>query len=514
MMKYILSVLLVVFIWGGVAEAQAPTGYYTRTDCSNLSTPVTNGVVCLQTTTTGGRTAGYEYYWTGAEWALQPAAAIENTPAGNIAATTVQAAINELDTETPKLAGTNFFTSDNTFEDGDGFVIGNAAEGTKRFRFDASGISGGATRTYTAPDANGEISILGQTISGSEMVANTVTATQIDETDDYAFSGTVFPEVVFASLPASGNAGVFTWVTDCESLTSCDSGGGSTRILHHDDGTGWIPIFSSASTPDLAAVMGAGNTYYGAISPATGMIVGKDSNHYGVWYYDETQGLKFQCVELGVVGDCNKDIFLNSGYSRNIYDSAGQSVWRLTESTGRVTFPTASKQPLKTVYIDAGAFSTDGTQCATPAEAALNTNKPKTWYIICTDNDAGRMTAKVTMPASWNGGTIRVRPSWFSQDSVATNIVQSWSGQCVRDGDAVADVATTGEQNATLTFESEAAETQKAFTAAITLQGTCAGGATIFLTGDIDATGTTYATMANARFLGAQIEYGISGESD
>lgn len=520
-MKYILAIALLLGVGLNLADAQTQIGFYARTDCSSLSTPVTNGVVCLQLTTTGGRTAGREYYWNGAAWAPFPAAAIANTPSGNLAATDVQAALDELQTDIDTRAavgGTNFFTNDNTFEDGDGFKIGNAADGTRRFRFDASGISGGATRTYVAPDSNGTLALTTSNVaSATALASNPVDcAAQGAYADTIAANGDLTCDILI--------------VTSTNDPTADDDTGDGyivgTRWINTTDDTEWVAVDVTAATavwqcttcdgttPGLTAVMTVENTYYGATSPATGMIVGKDSNHYGVWYYDETEGLKFECVELGVVGDCNKDVHLNSGFSRSIFDSSGQAVWRLSESTGRVTFPTASKQPLKTVYLDAGSFSTDGTQCAAPAEAALNTNKPKTWSITCTDNDAGRMTAKVTMPASWNGGTIRVRPSWFSQDSVATNIVQSWFGQCVRDGDAVADVATTGEQNATLTFESEANETQKAFTAAITLQGTCAGGATIFLTGDIDATGTTYVTMANARFLGVQIEYGISGESD
>lgn len=49
--------------------------------------------------------------WNGTAWVTLPAAtaaAISNTPAGSIAATTVQAAINELDSEKAALAGANF----------------------------------------------------------------------------------------------------------------------------------------------------------------------------------------------------------------------------------------------------------------------------------------------------------------------------------------------------------------------------------------------------------------------
>lgn len=46
-----------------------------------------------------------------------------------------------------------------------------------------------ADRTVTIPNASGEVSLLGQTISGSEMDNNTVGPTQIDETANYTWTG-------------------------------------------------------------------------------------------------------------------------------------------------------------------------------------------------------------------------------------------------------------------------------------------------------------------------------------
>ena len=53
---------------------------------------------------------------------------------------------------------------------------------------------------------------------------------------------------------------------------------------------------------------------------------------------------------------------------------------------GKYTYGAAYK-PLKSVWFGAGSLSTDGTQCAAPAEATINSG-PKIWTIICTDNDA------------------------------------------------------------------------------------------------------------------------------
>lgn len=72
--------------------------------------------------------------WTGAAWSTLPAAtaaATANTPAGNIASTTVQAAINELDTEKVSLTGNETIAGIKTFSSAiAGSITGNAATAT------------------------------------------------------------------------------------------------------------------------------------------------------------------------------------------------------------------------------------------------------------------------------------------------------------------------------------------------------------------------------------------------
>lgn len=49
------------------ASAQ-DTGWLTASNCGSVSNPRPNGTICLQTSTTGGRTAGHFYRWNGASW--------------------------------------------------------------------------------------------------------------------------------------------------------------------------------------------------------------------------------------------------------------------------------------------------------------------------------------------------------------------------------------------------------------------------------------------------------------
>jgi hypothetical protein len=166
--------------------------------------------------------------------------------------------------------------------------------------------------------------------------------------------------------------------------------------------------------------------------------------------------------------------------------------------------------PHRSLWISASSFSSDLTQCAIATEAVLNTGLPITWSTTCTDNDSGRMQTDIPMPGNWDGGTIKVRYYVYSTTSQSTVVAYSTSGQCVRSGDAVAAVATTGEVTTSLTFTSVANQEINGLSSAITLQGTCAAYAHVYLHTDVDATATT-ATMANVRFKGLRIEYGITG---
>jgi len=168
----------------------------------------------------------------------------------------------------------------------------------------------------------------------------------------------------------------------------------------------------------------------------------------------------------------------------------------------------------KSVYIPAGAMEVSG-GCTLNAAAALLTNGPRLVTISCTDADADSIEFDWVMPDGWNGGTITVELNAFSIGNNTTEVFEmDVAGQCVRSGDSVAAHATTGEQAATITWGAAANREQHATTAAITLQGTCAGGAHVYMRGQTDSTATTMTPMSDLRILGAKMMYGISSGSD
>lgn len=99
----------------------------------------------------------------------------------------------------------------------------------------------------------------------------------------------------------------------------------------------WVQIYPAPGsvTPTLSSVLAAGNSYFGATSPSTGLILGEDANNYGVIYWDlSTGGPKLICVVAGVPRNCNIEYTLNAGYSFKLNDSAGAPAFEYKEGVG------------------------------------------------------------------------------------------------------------------------------------------------------------------------------------
>lgn len=153
---------------------------------------------------------------------------------------------------------------------------------------------------------------------------------------------------------------------------------------------------------------------------------------------------------------------------------------------------------------NAGATSSDGTQCADPAEVTINSG-PKLFTTICTDNDASTIFGSTPMPDSWDGGTVTMEVQYVqtAADTSALNgdiaFMCKGSGETI-DGTYGTEVAL---DNATLTGSNAIDHT---ISAAATPAGTCAGGDTLLWRYQIDATGTTTA-VASLHFLEWKMEY-------
>lgn len=210
-------------------------------------------------------------------------------------------------------------------------------------------------------------------------------------------------------------------------------------------------------------------------------------------------------------GDCDA-----SGEARRVWiqtDAApGAMVWTCRGAAGWAQSGVTSV--LKSMYIGAGAFEVDGTQCTDPAAQIIVASGPKRQTITCADNDSGALYTDFVMPDSWNAGTITVENHWFSASNLSTQVVSTdWTGNCVSSGDPVPVDSATGVQTANVTFGNQTNDERHATSAAITLNGSCLAGDHVYLKGRIRATATT-ATMTNVRFLGIKVVYGINAITD
>ena len=161
------------------------------------------------------------------------------------------------------------------------------------------------------------------------------------------------------------------------------------------------------------------------------------------------------------------------------------------------------------LFIAAAEMDVSGA-CALNATAVLLTNGPKRRTITCTDADADSIEFDFVMPDGWDGGTLTVELALFNVGTNASTLVfeMDFAGQCVQSGVAVAAHSTTGERATTFSLTTTDNVEYHATTATpITLNGSCAAGAHVYMRGQVDATATTMTPIADVKLLGVKIEY-------
>jgi hypothetical protein len=355
------------------------------------------------------------------------------------------------------------------------------------------------------------------TLTGAQVTADTLGPTQIDETAAYALTGVV---------TEAGNRlrGTMT-SADCQSedvpaLAHCFD-----TVLAQDffcplatglcDTPGQLKANLTAANFPAPQSLNSAATYgrfiLGANSQANATIIAcvdnntdgdcTDAGDSGLRaFVDPVDGPTFEAYPAGHLTDN-----IPTGFAK-ITKGSGGEYERLTDA-GVQTY--TNVKPLHSVEPMGHGFGN-----CTYTEGVLNTSKPVTGYFVCTDADADGFDFDWIAPDSWDAGTLTVEIAALSTNATPTgNLVMSCSGQSVRSADVIANRATTGEQTATMTFATTSKE-QHATTAAITLQGTAAAGAHIYMHCDVDATGTT-ATMADVKIIATpKIEYAIGSRSD
>ena len=157
----------------------------------------------------------------------------------------------------------------------------------------------------------------------------------------------------------------------------------------------------------------------------------------------------------------------------------------------------------KTAYWPGHGLTADGTQCANPAKTTINSG-PTLYTVLCADNAASIVYGEAKMPEGWNGGTIEFEMQAV-QTAADTGILDfDFSAQCRGDGDSVNSAWGTA-QNVSITFTTQYDEEQDK-TAAVTPNGSCVSGDTVYWRAVMDATATTTA-VATAHIKGISMEY-------
>lgn len=171
----------------------------------------------------------------------------------------------------------------------------------------------------------------------------------------------------------------------------------------------------------------------------------------------------------------------------------------------------AGYRPLKTVWFGAGSLSTDGAQCANPAEVTINSG-PKIWTIICTDNDASTIYGSIKMPNAWDGGTLIFIHSYIQTASNTAALHGDIAAQCRGNGEAV---SSTWGTEVPIDDAGVTGSNQNDFTASadVTPAGTCVGGDMLYWRYQLDATGTTTA-VATLHHVGFAMKYALTSLSD
>lgn len=332
-----------------------------------------------------------------------------------------------------------------------------------------------------------------------------------------------------------------TWTVDANAITyaKLTSASAASLLLGRGSASGagnWQEVTLGANCTMTGTVLNC--TGGGGNVSNTGTPV---DNQLAVWttasVIEGTPALTYTAgsLDIGAAGTATGKVELNgttSGtitvqpqnaagtYNFNLPTTAGTSGFVLTSAGGGAT-PMAwtdvnTIANVKALYIPAAAMEVEGA-CALGSAAALVTNGPKLSAITCTDTNTDGIDMDWVMPDGWDAGTLIISLVAFSIGNNNGEVLSlNFSGQCVRTGDSVAAfsitsgaTATSGSNvAATITWGNAANREQVGLATALTLGGTCAAGAHVYLHGLVNATASTTAPISDAKILGVKVEYG------
>jgi hypothetical protein len=214
---------------------------------------------------------------------------------------------------------------------------------------------------------------------------------------------------------------------------------------------------------------------------------------------------KTQPSTLGLRFDGRGSITLSSGKTLTLNG-------RVINHTGRPallgsgTYVLSDASGVRRYWFSASTLTADGTQCANPARATLNSG-PAIHTIICTDNDASSIYGMRRMPDNWDGGPVMFTAAYVQTAADTAAMHSDITAQCRGVGEVVSSTWGTevAIDDANVTGSSGVDQTTSA---AVTPAGTCAAGDMLWFRWQLDAAGTTTA-VATLHFLGFDLTYRV-----
>jgi hypothetical protein len=283
-----------------------------------------------------------------------------------------------------------------------------------------------------------------------------------------------------------------------------------SKFYYCDTANTWLDVLTS-ETQTLDSAFDQGKIIDGANSLANAVRIGDGTTPVCI-YTDASLG-----PQVRPCTDANTRTLIPIDFEWSLYDEEATAAVETVNPDAASTllvwqYPTATYRPKKSVWFSAGSLSTDGTQCAAPAEATPVASGPKLWTIICTDNDGSTIYGSVRMPDSWDAGTVTFTHVYQQTAADTSALNGDIAAQCRGNGEApsstygtevaIDDAGVVGSGANDMTTS-----------AAVTPTGTCAAGDMLYWRYQVDATGTTTA-VATLHHLGFNMEYSVTSRSD
>jgi hypothetical protein len=197
------------------------------------------------------------------------------------------------------------------------------------------------------------------------------------------------------------------------------------------------PLMANAAVTHPGAASGGS----GGIAPGEGITwansfinafyVGGGSTRKWAIYDDPTDGLQFICVVSDVPNDCNYIRLLAAGKYFGLTNAGGTPIFRVTESTGRITYAVVREEHhwrVATVQNGAATLNFDTPASNPPTAAAIVGTNTIVAVMDFNDTTDNSFQDSWILPAGFTG-SIDVHFRWLA---AATTGSVAWCAQLVR----------------------------------------------------------------------------------